>query len=294
MSITLAELIKNDRPHLSESSLKTYLSSLRKLGITDQREIKTLANPDAIFEKIKDLKITQQRNLLSSVLIIITASGELPDMYEVYRKHLFDLGLQYTLELAKNEKTEVQEKNWITIAELRKIARSRLRKDPASQESLISALYSFQPPCRLDYYDCEIVYNENFLHDDKNYLLINSNKNKVFIFNDYKTKNKYGQNRIDVSKELNTVINKFLKLNPERKYLLQQKRKALPLSRNQLGKLLPIVFAKTGKQVSINIIRHCYISEQVNLPQIKKLQELQKAMMHSPEQQIQYAKTHIN
>ena len=84
MSISLAELIKTDRPHLSESSLKTYLSSLRKLGITDQREIKTLANPDAIFEKISDMKITQQRTLLSSVLKISWTAARILLFKEIY------------------------------------------------------------------------------------------------------------------------------------------------------------------------------------------------------------------
>jgi len=288
--MSLKELIETDRPHLSESSLKTYLFSLKKLGITEVRDIKMLSDPTMIFEKIADYKLTQQRNLLSSVLIIITASGEASEQYETYRKYLFDLGLKYTAELAENKKTQVQEENWVTMDELRKITRSKLRKAPQCQESLICALYAYQPPCRLDYYDCQIVKSEDDLTDDKNYLLIKSPRYKQFVFNDYKTKNKYGTTRVDVSKELNSVLNKFLKLNPDRKYLLQQKRKAEPLSRNQLGKMLPLAFSQTGKNVTINIIRHCYVSENVNLPEVKKLQELSKAMLHSQQEQINYAK----
>ena len=55
------------------------------------------------------------------------------------------------------------------------------------------------------------------LDNTKNYLVIQSQRTKRFVFNDYKSANKY--NTIDnprkVNKQLNTVINKFLKLNTD-------------------------------------------------------------------------------
>ncbi len=288
--MSIRDLIITDRPHLTESSMKTYLFSLKKLGITETRDIKIVENPKEIFKMIEPMKINQRRNLLSAILIIITASGEGSELYETYRSRLFDLGVEYNAIQAENKKTETQERNWVTMEELKKITRSRVRQSPGCQLSLIAALYTYNVPCRLDYYDCEIVKSDEGLNEDKNYLLIKSAKEKEFIFNDYKTFNKYGQSRVAVSKNLNTVINKFLKLNPERKYLLQQKRQPLPLSRNQLGKMIPVVFAKTGKQVSINIIRHCFISQTVNLEEIKKLHQLSKDMHHSTTEQINYAK----
>ena len=88
---------------------------------------------------------------------------------------------------------------------------------------------------------------------------------------------------------MNTVINKFLKLNPERKYLLQNKE-GLPISRNNLGKTITKIFAATGKQVSINIIRHVYISENVDMEAVKKSKEMAKSMLHDTSTQIDYAK----
>ena len=290
MALTLKELIENDRPNISASSIKTYLSNLKKLGITEVKDIKKLNDTEAVLESIKDMKITQKRNLLSAILVIITASGEASDKYEKYREHVFDLGVEYSQQLAKNEKTPKQEANWTSIEALKKITRKHIKNNPGKQNTMIAALYTYQPPTRLDYNSMEIVKSDKDLDPKQNYLLIKSARNKVFIFNDYKTAKKYGQTRIPVSKELNTVINKFLKLNPNRKYLLQQKRKAEPLSRNQLGKMLPLAFSQTGKNVTINIIRHCYVSENVNLPEVKKLQELSKAMLHSQQEQLNYAK----
>ena len=112
----------------------------------------------------------------------------------------------------------------------------------------------------------------------------------MFVFNDYKTSTKYNEVRVPVSKELNRVINKFLKLNPDRKYLLQQNRAEKPLARNALGKLIPVIFRDTGKNVTLNIIRHVYVSEKVDLEAVKQFQVIANSMMHSSGEQMSYNK----
>ena len=287
---SLKEMIMNDRPHLSEGSVRTYLTNLRKIGISEPSDIEKLDEPDYVFNIIDEMKLNMKRNVVSCVLIIITASGGRKDLYEIYRQKLFDLGKEYNAEMAKNEKTETQEKNWVKIEELKTITKRLLRENPKNQNSLIAALYTMQPPTRLDYYDMEIVGPKAEIGNEKNYLVIHNTRRKEFVFNDYKTSNKYNQMIIKVSKELNRVINKFLKLNPERKYLLQQSRSQKPLTRNALGKLIPIIFKETGKNVTLNIIRHVYVSEQVDLAAVKKFQEIAKNMMHSSAEQTSYNK----
>ena len=291
MALTIKELIENDRPNITESSIKTYLSNLKKLGITTVDNIKKLNDVEEILESIKDMKITQQRNLLSAILVIIKASGEASDKYEKYRETVFDLGVEYSAQLAKNEKTPKQEANWTTLEALKKITRKHIKNNPGKQTTMISALYTYQPPTRLDYNSVELVKTDKDLDPKQNYLLIKSARNKVFIFNDYKTSKKYGQTRIPVSKPLNAVINKFLKINPNRKYLLQQKRDNKPLTRNQLGKAIPQVFKDTGKNITLNIIRHVFVSENVDLEAVKKHQDIASKMMHSGALQQEYAKT---
>ena len=286
--VSIAELIRNDRPNITESSIKTYVFSLKKLGIINIEDIDKVNNPNDIFEKIKDIKVAQQRNLLSSVLIIIKATNMPNDLYEIYRKKCFDLGIEYQSEMAKNEKTDAQEKNWIKIDELKQITNKLIKQRPEDQNTLIAALYSFQPPTRLDYYDMQIIKNTP-VDNTKNYLLIHNTRRKEFIFNDYKTSSKYNTVRVPVSKDLNRVINKFLKLNPDRKYLLQNK-KGFALTRNQLGKLIPIVFKDTKKNVTLNIIRHVYVSEKVDLEAVKSFKEIASNMMHSSGTQQEYNK----
>ena len=287
---SIAELIRSDRPNITDSSIKTYLFSLKKMGIDNVDDIDKVDNPNDIFDEIKDMKISQKRNMISCILVIIKAVKKSEDLYEIYRKKCFDLGVEYSEFMAKNEKTETQEKNWIKIDELKKITNKLIKTQPESQNTLIAALYSFQPPTRLDYYDMEIITKNTPVDKTKNYLLVHNTRRKEFIFNDYKTSNKYNEVRVPVSKELNKYINKFLKLNPNRKYLVENKN-GEPVSRNFLGKLLPIIFKDTGKKVTLNIIRHCYVSEQVDLTAVKTFKELAKNMMHSSGMQQEYNKT---
>tara|TARA_R110000823_G_scaffold41998_1_gene110237 strand:+ start:746 stop:1624 length:879 start_codon:yes stop_codon:yes gene_type:complete len=289
---SLAELIIKVRPHLSPGSVKTYIANLKRIGIETRSDIEKLKSPEFLFDQFEGEKLSTKRNMTSSALII--AMAEYPDNQEIWepiRQRMFDLGTEYNEEASKNQKSETQEKNWVKLGELKKIANKLLKENPKSQDSLIAGLYTMQPPTRLDFYDMEIKNGKAEMSDKKNYLVIHNTRRKEFVFNDFKTKNKYNQVIIKVNKDLNRVINKFLKLNPDRKYLLQKVRSPQPLSRNQLGKAIPIIFKETGKNVTLNIIRHVYISEQVDLEALKKFQEIAKSMMHSQSMQQEYAKT---
>jgi len=290
----IESIIQKARPTLKPQSTKTYMSNIRKIAGTKEIDnLKFLDDPDAVFSLMSTYKLTMKRNILSSILVLLSAVATEKDTKEALRKIYADKLLELTeemkVELAKNNKTETQEKNWVSLADLRKITKALIRNSPGSQNTMIAALYSLQPPTRLDYYDMEIVSPKQERTNDKNYLIINNRSKKTFLFNDYKTSRHHGTVSLPVNKELNTVINKFLKLNPERKYLLQGKN-GLPLSRNNLGKMITKIFASTGKQVSLNIIRHVYVSEKVDIEKIKEQNELAASMMHSSGTQLDYAK----
>lgn len=287
----IESIIQKSRPTLKPQSVKTYISNIRKIAGTKEIDnLKFLDDPDEVFSLMSSYKITMKRNILSSILVLLSAVGEKDSIRKIYADKLLELTEEMKVELAKNNKTETQEKNWVSMAELKKITKALIRNSPASQNTMIAALYSLQAPTRLDFYDMEIVGPKDERSDNKNYLIITNRSKKTFIFNDYKTSRHHGTVVLPVNKEINTVINKFLKLNPERKYLLQGKD-GLPLSRNNLGKIITKIFASTGKKVSLNIIRHVYISENVDIKKIKEQNDLASAMMHSSGQQLEYAKT---
>ena len=288
--MSLKEIIQNSRPIISELSIRTYLSNLRKVGIKEESDIPKLTKTFDIIEQIKGLKTTMRRNVLSAVLVIVKAMDMPNEIYNKYREELFKITKTYNAELSENKKTFTQEQNWVTMDQLKK-ATKQLLKGGVTQNALIAALYTYQPPVRLDYYDMKIVGPKDKLDGKQNFLVIYNRSRKVFVFRNFKTANKYTEVKVPVSKKLNTVINKFLKDHPNREYLLEKIRTKEPLTRNALGKIIPTVFESTGKQVSLNILRHVYISEAIDIDQIKAQQELAKNMLHDPETQQQYAKT---
>lgn len=285
---SLSELIKIDRPNITESSVKTYVQNLKKLGIIKVEDLEKLYDTTEMMKTIDDNKLSMKRNLISSIIVIIRAAAMRKELYEVYRQQLFEYTRQYNMEISQNEKTAVQEKNWVKMSELKKIARN-LAKKKINQDALIAYLYSYTSPCRLDYYSMKIVGPKDILDKNQNYLVIHNTRRKEFVFRDFKTSNKYNEIIIKVNKDINRIINQFLKLHPERKYLLQ-KKDGEPLSRNALGKLLPRIFKDTGKEVSINIIRHVYITENTDLEMLKSAKELSHDMMHGTGVQMTYAK----
>lgn len=287
--MTINEIIRKDRPNISEQSIKTYLANLKKIGVTEEDDLHKLTKSGDILAELEILKPTMQRNILSAILVAVKAAEMPDDIYNKYKDKLADVNNNYYDQLGKNTKTATMEKNWTTMAVLKGIAK-KLLKSGVSQNALIAALYTYQPPVRLDYYKMKIVKPKDSMDERMNYLVVHNRNKKVFIFRDYKTAGKYSEVKIPVSKELNTVLNKFLKAHPDRTYLLEKKRTMEPLTRNSMGKMLPEVFEQSGKHVTLNLIRHMYVSENINLDRIKREKELAKQMMHSSGEQQTYAK----
>ena len=63
-----------------------------------------------------------------------------------------------------------------------------------------------------------------------------------------------------------------------------------PLTKSQVQYSMKTVFAGIGKHVTINLLRHIWVTEGMNLDQRKREKELAGSMMHSIGTQEQYAK----
>ena len=287
--MSISDIIREDRPAISNQSIKTYLANLKKIGVTEEDHLHKLTKSGDTIAELEKLKPTMQRNILSAILVAVKAADMPNEIYNKYKDKLADVNNNYYEQLGKNTKTATMEQNWTTMAVLKGIAK-KLLKNGVSQNALIAALYTYQPPVRLDYYKMKIVKPKDAMDERMNYLVVHNRNKKVFIFRDYKTAGKYNEVKIPVSKELNTVLNKFLKSHPERTYLLEKKRTMEPLSRNSMGKMLPEVFSDSGKHVTLNLIRHMYVSENINLDRIKREKQLAEQMMHSSGEQQTYAK----
>jgi hypothetical protein len=108
------------------------------------------------------------------------------------------------------------------------------------------------------------------------------------VFQNYKTSGTYGTLEKKVPTKLNTLINNWLRYNKSDDFLLNNKGE--PMSANSLGKYIPIVFQPSGKKITLNLIRHIFISENVELDKIHNNKALAENMGHDISTQEGYIK----
>ena len=290
--MNLTEIIQAARPNIKASSLKTYVQSIKRIAPDNKIEsLAFLQDTDAVMAKINTFGMNVKRSVLTAIMVAMGANGDTGEALRTYVDALNEYSVLVSDELGKNKKSNKQEKNWTTHENLLAIAKRMIKNAPGNQRSLIAALYTYQPPSRLDFYNMQIIGKGDPTEDNQNYLQIINRNKKNFIFNDYKNSATYKTVTIPVNKSMNTVLNKYLKLNPGIKHLLRsEKQSSKPMTRNSLGKQIPQIFEETGKHITLNQIRHIYISENIDIKKTKQQNELAKQMMHSSNVQLTYAK----
>jgi integrase len=291
-----AEIIqKLKEKKLSVNSIKLYLSILKNLN--DKREIKDfkfLDNPKKILDKIKDYKITTQRNVIIAIVSVLKNLGN--DLYKKYYDIMLDLNKKIEDEAKENKKTETQNKNWIkwdeVIAKFEELKNNNKMPKNISEtqydnllDTVILGLFVLSPPRRnKDYLMMKVSKDGKGLDDKYNWLDM---KKKQFIFNNYKTEKSYGQQIIDVPVGLIDIIKKYLKYKKDGEgYLLVKFNGDRLISDNSLTRRLNKIF---GKNISSSMLRHIYLSDKY-----KDVKEQMKddalAMAHSVSQQKDYIK----
>lgn len=119
----IAEIIKEAKPHLKDSSIKQYISSLRNLhkkatGSDILVNFEFVDNPPYILDILKDLHITSQRNTLTAIITILDDTNKREKkLKDIYGKKVQELNKQQTENYSKNvvsENTDFKLKNWTT------------------------------------------------------------------------------------------------------------------------------------------------------------------------------------
>ena len=315
------KLAADIRAHRSikDSSLKVYLFNLRKLyeklGHRDEmKSLKWLEDEDTVLEAISEMAPSSRKTILASIVVALAASGDgYKDELEKYRATMTELAESYNADLKKQEKSPAQEKNWTTLAALRRVMRNYkaelvtrdvFKKPRAAiskrdfdllQRWIVTCLYVLDddnPPLRLDYTMRVVSKSEYDDMSEKekssdNFLVVQSRNKKVFSLGSYKTDGKYGVVEIPVGRKLNSALNLWLNVNDTGYLLLNAKGERL--GANGLSKLINRAFEPTGKKVGASLLRHIYISERFPAQGAEK-EEVADKMLHSVDMQTGYAK----
>ena len=288
LKLLLQEKLKEKRPNLSLSSVKTYLSILSNLykKLNGEGNIEWFnEEPEKILKYLEE-KNDQTKKTNLSALFILTGKLEYQSVMNSVMKKVNDNYKNQT----KNEK---QKENWISIDEIKDkykalsvdanlmLNKKKILNENVMMEFLLMSFLSgvIMPPRRsLDYSEMKI---RSFDTKTDNYY-----KGNKFYFNKYKTVKTYGIQSLEIPKELNNVLKKWIRIN-ENDYMVYSSNNK-KLSCPQITRILNKVF---GKNISTSMLRHIYLTNVYkDVPQINKMENLANEMGHSVSTAMEYIK----
>lgn len=189
------------------------------------------------------------RTRCSAIINYITKNGGDPTFYKAKLRELFEEADK----VKHDPETYKRKENDATWKEL-----SSLYLKYEGQDRLILALYTLAAaPRRLDYTNMYVVHNQKLAAlRDRNYLIWNSSPR--FIFNEYKTSEKYGKQIIRVPMPLVRILAETLTEKPTGQLLLNNH--GSQFTEAQFSDKVRRLTGKHGKKYSINDFRHAWIT----------------------------------
>ena len=283
----LASTLRKNRPKLSPSSVKTYTSILlnlhKNLNGSNENVDWFRSNSPPILQHLENKNKSTEKSTLSA-LYVLTQNP-------VYQKRMNQLSKSMHEENKLQKKSEKQQENWMSVKEIQskydelhnKVQQIFKKKAIADigviMDYLLVAFLSghlFPPRRNLDY--ALLKWKDYDINVDNYYC-----RGKLY-FNKYKTSDTYGLAVLKVPKELDTILKKWLKMNPSQYVLISSNDK--PLSSSQITRMLNKIF---GKEVSVNMLRHIYLTNfYQDMPKLSNMETLAATMGHNVQTALEH------
>ena len=278
-------LITSHRPNLSTSSLKVYLSALRKLN-NDQppTSVNYLLDVEQILKKIEGKSNNTKKSYLTAVGVALQAAQGKSNKYDKVIKKYEEIRDGYQNEyadlVASHEKTEKQQANWVDWSDWTEMSddlgesTKHLKREKEwsdeellqFQDYLITQLYKHYP-VRNDFHDTKVVskreYNKLADIEKKNNNFVVDSRPMLLILNEYKTKKKYGEKKIEIEPKVANLVRIFLNHNRTGYLLVSPTNVDQPMSTNGVTRTLQRISAThfDGRKIGSSLLRHMYLSE---------------------------------
>jgi hypothetical protein len=263
------EAISKARPHLKTNTIKQYETHLNKLKkIYDSDNYDFLSDIEDVKDKLKEKAYTSRRNTYNAIIVLLMAlnhDDKYTELIEKYDKIRNELNSQYDSEMSSGKISEKQKSNFVEyekIEEMIKTMENEIKsKGLKKKETLtgkdkelfmVYTLYNMliRIPTRNDMAGQSLIsktaYNKLSDEDKKNNNYLVKEKGKMFgVYNEYKTSKKYGEKKIDIPKDLEKILNMYIKKTGKKMGdVLFTSSTGNPLSRNMISQLL----MKTSKK----------------------------------------------
>lgn len=278
----ILERLKENRPNLSQSSLKTYSSLLVALykTLNGDNGLDFFEDHSKILAHIHSLEKAQTRKTTLSCLYVLTG---IPLYQEEMHRNIKEVN-QFYREQKTNPDRLAKLKSFEEIQSIHEEIKSKYKKNPTIDNTidlLISYLVSGVlgeelPPRRvLDY---SLMKLRNYDVKTDNYI-----KGGKFYFNQYKTKDRHGSQVIDIPRELNTLINKWKKINDTDYLLVNEDNKEF--TSTALSKKISRMFDGN----SMDMLRSIFLSNYYkDIPKLTRMENLASKMGHSVASALNY------
>lgn len=300
----LTKAIKANKPNISESTLKTYTSTLKAFYYRHHKAEETLKvswfeDQEKIIDLLKDANVNSRKTMFSAIIAMITDN-------EKYKKAMMEDITAKKEEMVNQEKSATQQENWIEYPEIIKKVDGELAKcmplltshaghlDSMEMQKLTGLVIlclttgKYIPPRRN--MDLNLLKYKNYDDKKDNYVQIDPHKQIYnLVFNKYKTDKTYQGQVIEIPIALRPILIDFIrhKSEDDGDFLLT-KRNGSPFQNNDLGKVLEGFFKK---KVGTSMLRHIYLSEKYkNIPALNEMKETAREMGHSVGQALEYIK----
>ena len=307
-------LIKKDRPNITNSSIKQYMTNynmLKSLLHIKDDNLDIFKDVDSVIETLETInKITTKKNLITTIIVLLKAKKYGSGLIDKYTNKLKLLNEEYKKKLDNQELTQSQKELWVDYEVIIELSNKLLKKvnefknkeilDQNEMRTLMDLVIIRSyiiSPARNSYSDMKVAEEDDDLNEKHNYILLDEYGNpKQFIFNVFKNVKSLGQRKVNIDNETSKIIKLWLKHNTSGEFLITLKDE--PMTSNYLTQYLSSMFNKyIGKPISSSMLRHIIISYDLrNTPTIKEKEkteeEIKDKYQHSGSMNQLYRKIH--
>jgi hypothetical protein len=267
-------------PH-SEKTRKTYDSAIKRL----QKAGLSLTDTATVIEHINNLEISlhSKKQYYQALADYFKTSDA--EIAQVYKKEYQPLAKQIKEEAKGQRLTEAERANYADYDTICSI-NEKLKYSPfvSMEEQLLVAFYTMMPPVRADYSELRIFYRDPWMHVNHVYIDgdIESESCVVTVrIAEHKTAHSSGVLERVMPPELRRLLAGYIAGHEVINGTVPDWLFAFPPAK--ITKILQRVFGlHIGKEVSVNIIRHAYVTKQTKgRPPLAQLEAEAREMGHS-------------
>ena len=290
-NILLKNTLKKNRPDLSESSIRTYLSNYNNISKGIKNNLVTqfdfVKYKDDILTYLDTLSLTQRKSKIAGIISLLSDKAEdkdYKDVIEEMRTVMNDTAREYDEKEVGQEMTPRQKENYLSWPEimaiyeklkahalpLLKIPIDKITNDVFEilQNYVLLSVYCLIPPRRVKDFALFKIRNIDTSEGSKDNYMTIEKKKPFFVFNTYKNAGRLGAQKVPITTELKKIIEMWIKINPTDWLIVSNKRTKIQL--NRINTMLNNIFKRN---LAPTLMRHAYLTHHfgnVNLADLEK------------------------